>query len=251
MRPEWPGWETAEIEPTHKILKWIPGEFKRMVNILFFAGSTYYVLVSSTNIQVGSKCDGEFEFKPAEKSAITFLSLCMRAHIVIPVLAVCRMFVTWTSFSGSYESPVAYGDAASGLVTRRSLVLDRIPGIFIFGAACTCHRLKQWIHEFWLCLFFGKYHSSDCECTIFNLHVLFLICSHIFNLQVKFLVCSNIFNLHVWPFWATVLNCPHYQHNFLLRFRRLRNQLGILPCGFRSWNHRSSTSSDYLQRFRF
>ena len=41
-------------------------------------------------------------------------------------------------------------------------------------------------------------------CNIFNLHVLFLICSNIFNLQVKFLVCSNIFNLHVWPFWATV-----------------------------------------------
>ena len=34
-------------------------------------------------------------------------------------------------------------------------------------------------------------------CTIFNLHVLFLICSNIFNLQVKFLICSNIFNLHV------------------------------------------------------
>ena len=42
-------------------------------------------------------------------------------------------------------------------------------------------------------------------CTIFNLHVLFLICSNIFNLQVKFLVCSNIFNSHVWRFWATVL----------------------------------------------
>ena len=43
--------------------------------------------------------------------------------------------------------------------------------------------------------------SSLHTCTIFNLHVLFLICSKIFNLQVKFLVCSNIFNLHVWPFW--------------------------------------------------
>ena len=153
----------------------MPGEFKRIVDILFFAGSTYYVLVSSTNIQVGSKCDGEFELKPAEKSAITFLSLCMRAHIVIPVLAVCRMFVTWTSFSGSYESPVAYGDAASGLVTRRSLVLDRIPGIFIFGATCTCHRLKQHAIQVFLM-------NSGCVCslgsiiqvTVLHLHHLLL-----------------------------------------------------------------------------
>ena len=60
----------------------MPGEFKRMVNILFFAGSTYYVLVSSTNIQVGSKCDGEFELTPAEKSTVlSHFSHCACEHI--------------------------------------------------------------------------------------------------------------------------------------------------------------------------
>ena len=69
----------------------MPGEFKRIVNILFFAGSTYYVLVSSTNIQVGSKCDGEFELKPAEKSTLTFLSLCMRHSSSSSMQDVCHM----------------------------------------------------------------------------------------------------------------------------------------------------------------
>ena len=43
----------------------------------------------------------------------------------------------------------------------------------------------------------GPGNEVEFACTIFNFHVLFLICSNILNLQVKFLVCSNIFNLHV------------------------------------------------------
>ena len=44
---------------------------------------------------------------------------------------------------------------------------------------------------------------------------MFHVCN-IFNLHVLFLICSNIFNLHVWPIWATVISCVMCALCFLL-----------------------------------